>query len=82
MAKIAMPEPLELPAGTSEAAEADVPPPGMRGGIGRIKARLNKIVTETVPMNGHANGHGPDGHGPDEHEPASIGSAERDGDHS
>jgi hypothetical protein len=52
----------------------------MRGGIGRVKARLNKVLTETVPMNGHANGHGPDGHGDGEH-PAAIGSsAERDAD--
>ncbi len=80
LAKIAMPEQLELPAGTSETAQAEVPPPGMRGGIGRVKSRLNKILTETVPMNGHANGHGPDGHGDGEH-PAAIGSSsERDGD--
>ena len=76
LAKIAPPEPLELPAGTSEAADEAVPPPGMRGGIGRIKARLNKIVTETIPVNGLGeNGHGPDGHG----EPAGISSGDRDG---
>ena len=75
LAKIARPEPLELPAGSTEAAAEDVPPPGMRGGIGRVKARLNKIVTETVPMNGHgANGHGHDGHD----QPAAIGSGDRD----
>ena len=60
LAKIARPEPLALPAGESESdADAPVPAPGMRGGLGRVKARLNKIVTESVPMNGHgANGHG------------------------
>jgi len=85
LAKIAMPEQLELPAGAVETADQPVPPPGMRGSIGRVKARLNKIVTETVPMNGHgadghgANGHGANGHGPDEHDqPAAIGSRERD----
>ena len=74
-AKLAVPERLELPAGPTAAAEDEVPPPGLRGGVGRVKARLNKVLTETVPMNGHgANGHAPDG----EHPPAAIGSPERD----
>ncbi len=76
-AKIARPEPMALPAAESEADEA-VPAPGMRGGLGRVKARLNKVVTESVPMNGHGpNGHGPNGHGahPDE-EHAAIGSGQ------
>jgi ubiquinol-cytochrome c reductase cytochrome b subunit len=82
LAKIAIPEPLALPPGAVETADQPVPPPGMRGSIGRVKARLNKIVTETVPMNGHgANGHGANGHGPDEHDQrAAIGSGERDRD--
>jgi ubiquinol-cytochrome c reductase cytochrome b subunit len=76
VAKLAVPERLELPAGPTAAAEDEVPPPGLRGGVGRVKARLNKVLTETVPMNGHgANGHAPDG----EHPPAAIGSPERDG---
>ena len=74
-AKIARPEPLALPAAESD-ADAEVPAPGMRGGLGRVKARLNKVVTESIPMNGHGpNGHGPNGHGAtadDEH--AAIGS--------
>ena len=75
LAKLAVPERLALPAGPT-AAEEEVPPPGLRGGVGRVKARLNKVLTETVPMNGHgANGHAPDG----EHPPAAIGSPERDG---
>jgi ubiquinol-cytochrome c reductase cytochrome b subunit len=74
-AKLAVPERLELPAGPTAAAEEEVPPPGLRGGVGRVKARLNKVLTETVPMNGHgANGQAPDG----EHPPAAIGSPERD----
>jgi quinol---cytochrome-c reductase cytochrome b subunit len=74
-AKLAVPERLELPAGPTEAADEEVPPPGLRGGIGRVKARLNKVLAETAPMNGHgANGHAPDA----EHPPAAIGSAERD----
>src|SRR5262252_3102132 len=75
LAKLARPEPLALPPGETAPDTEEVPPPGMRGGIGRVKARLNKIVTETVPMNGHgANGHGPNGHG----EHAAIGSGDRD----
>jgi ubiquinol-cytochrome c reductase cytochrome b subunit len=85
LAKLARPEPLPLPAGRAD-GEEDVPPPAMRRGVGRVKARLNKVLTETVPMNGHgANGHG-DGHGPDgqgadaEHARAALGSAQQDQD--
>ena len=93
LAALGLPQPerVALPVGAS-GGEDDVPPPGLRGGIGRVRARLNRIVTETVPMNGHgANGHG-DGHGPDgrgavsggEQAPAAIGSGsagrEADGD--
>jgi ubiquinol-cytochrome c reductase cytochrome b subunit len=56
-----------LPGG--EATETEVPPPGMRGAIGKVRERLYKVVTESAPMpdghghaNGHGNGHG-DGHG-------------------
>ncbi|HYK68163.1 MAG TPA: ubiquinol-cytochrome c reductase cytochrome b subunit [Streptosporangiaceae bacterium] len=51
-----------LPSG--ERAESEVPPPGMRGGLGRVRERLYKVVTESVPApehihgNGHGNGHG------------------------
>jgi ubiquinol-cytochrome c reductase cytochrome b subunit len=79
LAKLTTAEPLPLPAGKGDGTEA-VPPPGMRGGIGRAKARLNRIVTESVPMNGHGNGHGPDGHDADgEHARAAIGSPEHQG---
>jgi hypothetical protein len=84
-AKIARPEPLPLPAGEGE-AHAEVPAPGMRGGLGRVKTRLNKIVTENVPVNGHGgDGHGPNGHGPgahadDEHAAVTAGSHESDAD--
>ncbi len=80
LAKIARPEPLALPAAESD-TDAEVPAPGMRGGLGRVKARLNKIVTESVPMNGHANGHGPNGHGAtadDEHAAIGAGSEHDD----
>ncbi len=50
-----------LPAG--ETAETEVPPAGMRGGVGRVRERWYKILTESAPMpephgNGHGNGHG------------------------
>jgi len=74
LAKLAMPERLQLPVGRAEGQE-DIPPPGMRRGVGRVKARLNKVLTESVPMNGHGpNGHGPDGHGADgDHARAALG---------
>jgi ubiquinol-cytochrome c reductase cytochrome b subunit len=51
---------LALPAATSD----DVPPPGMRGGLGRVRLRLNEVLNESVPMDGHGNGYGHgNGHG-------------------
>jgi ubiquinol-cytochrome c reductase cytochrome b subunit len=47
-----------LPAATSD----DVPPPGMRGGLGQARLRLNKVLNESVPMDGHGYGYG-NGHG-------------------
>jgi ubiquinol-cytochrome c reductase cytochrome b subunit len=51
-----------LPAGVG-AGEPDVPPPGLRGGLGRVRERLNKVVTESVPLDGHGNGYGGHGNG-------------------
>jgi ubiquinol-cytochrome c reductase cytochrome b subunit len=74
LAKLARPEPLALPAGRTDGDE-EVPPRGMRSGVGRVKARLNKVLAESVPMNGHgADGHGADG----EHARAAIGSPEHE----
>jgi ubiquinol-cytochrome c reductase cytochrome b subunit len=40
-------------------------PPGRRG-LGRLRLRLNKVLTESVPMDGHGNGYGgPGGNGQD-----------------
>ena len=79
LAKLALPEQLALPAGESESdADSPVPAPGLRGGLGRVKARLNKLVTESVPANG-ANGYGSNGHGDhaeSEHAAISSGSDE------
>jgi ubiquinol-cytochrome c reductase cytochrome b subunit len=47
----------------TETAETDVPSPGMRGAVGRVRERLYKVVTESAEMaDGHPNGHG-NGHG-------------------
>ncbi len=51
-----------LPAGAG-AEEAEVPPPGLRGGLGKLRLRLNKVVTESVPLDVHGNGYGGNGHG-------------------
>jgi ubiquinol-cytochrome c reductase cytochrome b subunit len=50
-----------LPAGSAP-ADSDVPPPGMRGGLGRVRDGMYKVLTESVPMDGHGNGYG-NGHG-------------------
>ena len=55
-----------LPPG--ETAETDVPAPGMRGAIGKVRERLYSVVTESAPMpevhgNGHGNGHAIEGNG-------------------
>ena len=73
LAKLARPEPLALPVGQGSPSDA-VPPPGLRGGLGRAKVRLNKVLNESVPVNGHgANGHGADGHGADGHDADAYG---------
>jgi ubiquinol-cytochrome c reductase cytochrome b subunit len=60
-----------------ETGHAEVPPSGMRGGLGRVRERLYKVVTESAPMpgqnghgNGHGNGHAIEGNG---HGPAAVG---------
>ena len=46
----------------AELTDADVPPPGMRGTLGKVRERLYHAVTESIPLesthNGHGNGHG------------------------
>jgi ubiquinol-cytochrome c reductase cytochrome b subunit len=74
--------PPALPAGVSGPAE-DVPAPGDRHLLGRVRERLNKVVTESVPLDSHGNGYGPsqgnghgdgDGHGATE--PAAVPAGE------
>jgi ubiquinol-cytochrome c reductase cytochrome b subunit len=46
---------------SADTAETEVPPTGMRGGLGRVRERLYNVVTEAAPApqaNGHAIGHG------------------------
>jgi len=46
---------IEAPAGD------DVPAPAARGGLGRLRVSLNRVLTESIPLP-HGDGHG-DGHG-------------------
>jgi ubiquinol-cytochrome c reductase cytochrome b subunit len=47
-----------LPAGRSEAGQEDVPPPGLSGGLGRLREKMNQVLTESVPANeAGSNGH-------------------------
>jgi ubiquinol-cytochrome c reductase cytochrome b subunit len=66
-------------------SDEDVPAPGMRGAIGKVRARLYNAVTESVPLpSGHGNGHGNghaiegnghgEGNGQGEHAPAAVSS--------
>jgi len=46
---------IEAPAGDG------VPPPSARGGLGKLRGTLNRILTESIPLppgNGHGDGHG------------------------
>jgi ubiquinol-cytochrome c reductase cytochrome b subunit len=64
-----------LPVGAPDADphEPDVPPPGLRGGVGRLRQRLDKVVTESVPLDGHGNGYGAHGNGHGNGHPAEDG---------
>src|SRR6516162_4449825 len=50
-----------------EAPDGDeVPAPAARGGLGRLRVSLNRVLTESIPLpqgNGHGNGHHGNGHG-------------------
>src|ERR1700683_788320 len=50
-----------LPGEESEEGQ-NVPPPGLHGGVGRVRLRLNQVLSESVPSapgNGNGNGHRP-----------------------
>jgi hypothetical protein len=56
-----------LPAGAAP-ADSDVPPPGSRGGLGRARQEMYKVLSESVPADGHGNGYGHgNGHGEPDH---------------
>src|SRR6516165_9930503 len=43
----------------------DVPAPSARGGLGKLRVSLNRVLTESIPLppgNGHGNGHRGNGH--------------------
>src|SRR6516165_7367200 len=43
-----------------------VPAPSARGGLGKLRVSLNRVLTESIPLpqgNGHGNGHHGNGHG-------------------
>jgi ubiquinol-cytochrome c reductase cytochrome b subunit len=64
---------VSLPAAGSE-DENGVPAPATRGVIGKVRSRLNTILTESIelePSNGHGNGHGT-GHGNGHAGPATV----------
>jgi ubiquinol-cytochrome c reductase cytochrome b subunit len=59
-ARTQLPQPTAPPAEIRAGAE-DVPAPSARGGMGRLRVALNRVLTESVPVpggDGHGNGHG------------------------
>jgi hypothetical protein len=62
---------------TGPPADADeVPAPGTRSPLGRVRTRLDRVITEGIPVeaDGHGNGHG-NGHG----SPAAFTAGEQEG---
>jgi ubiquinol-cytochrome c reductase cytochrome b subunit len=66
---------------TGPPADADgVPAPGTRSPLGRTRTRLDRVITEGIPIeaDGHGNGHG-DGHGNGHATPAAVTAGEHEG---
>jgi ubiquinol-cytochrome c reductase cytochrome b subunit len=66
---------------TGPPADADeVPAPGTRGPLGKMRTRLDRVITEGIPIeaDGHGNGHG-DGHGNGHGSPAAVTAGEQEG---
>jgi quinol---cytochrome-c reductase cytochrome b subunit len=70
----ARPQPAALPAGPGTGESDKAPSPGLRSPLGRLRMRLNGMLTESIPPNGRGNsynGHGQldgprrNGHAPD-----------------
>jgi ubiquinol-cytochrome c reductase cytochrome b subunit len=71
----------DLPQLPAAAADDEVPDAAARSALGKLRTRLNRVLTEGIPLP-DGNGHGPNGHGPNGHgEPAGItaGTAEHSG---
>jgi ubiquinol-cytochrome c reductase cytochrome b subunit len=43
--------------------EPDVPSPGTRHTLGKVRVQLSRVLAESVPLNGHGDGLAVDGHG-------------------
>jgi ubiquinol-cytochrome c reductase cytochrome b subunit len=70
----------ELPAARPAEDAGEVPAPGTRGPLGRLRLDLNRVLTEGIPVgDGHGNGHG-DGHGNGHAAPAAVTADEQAGD--
>ena len=66
---------------TGPPTDADgVPSPGARSPLGRTRTRLDRVITEGIPVeaDGHGNGHG-DGHGNGHAAPAAVTAGEQEG---
>ncbi|MGO8960589.1 MAG: cytochrome b [Streptosporangiaceae bacterium] len=65
---------------SAEPTETDVPPPGMRGALGKVRERLYHAVTESIPLasshDGHGNGRAVEQNG---HDHAAIPASEGSG---
>ena len=70
----------QLPAAAPVEDADEVPAPGTRGPLGRLRLGLNRVITEGIPVgDGHGNGHG-DGHGNGHAAPAAVTAGEQAGD--
>jgi ubiquinol-cytochrome c reductase cytochrome b subunit len=71
----------ELPAAGPAEDTDEVPAPGTRSPLGRLRLGLNRVLTEGIPVggDGHGNGHG-DGHGNGHGAPAAVTAGEQGGD--
>ena len=57
---------LPSPPGPDSVDENGIPAPASRGALGKVRTRLNTVLTESIEVTS-GNGHGGDGHGGDGH---------------
>ena len=57
----ARPQPATLPPGPGTGTSDKVPSPARRSAVGRLRVRLNRVLTESIPLDGHANGYNANG---------------------